>query len=68
MSKRFEVRIRGRRAIACETRAEADDWAAILTTPGAHVTIHDTTTRPAAPPADTGQQPSIFDHLEDHTP
>lgn len=66
-SKPFEVRVRGRRAISCTTQTEADAWAAILATPGAHVTVHDTTPAPVTP-ADTGQQPSFFDHLEDPTP
>jgi len=65
MSRRFEVRVRGRRAIATDTRAEAEDWAAILATSRNHVTVHDTATPP--PPAPV-QHPSIFDHLEDHTP
>ena len=68
MSKHFEVRIRGRKAIATETRAEAEDWAAILTTPTAPATIHDLTVRPAAYPPAPALQPSIFDHLEDPTP
>ena len=68
MSRRYEVRVRGRRAIATETRAEAEDWAAILATPTSPATIHDLTVRPAAYPPIAAQQPIIFDHLEDHTP
>lgn len=68
MSRRYEVRVRGRRAITTETRAEAEDWAAILATATAPATIHNLTVKPAAYPPMPAQQPSIFDHLEDHTP
>lgn len=67
MSRRYEVRVRGRRAIATETRAEAEDWATVLGTSYAPATVHDLAPAPTPPPI-PAQQPSIFDHLEDHTP
>lgn len=68
MSRRFEVRIRGRKVISCTTHDEAQHWADLLGTDYAPSTIHDTAATPVASPPTTVQQPSIFDHLEDPTP
>ena len=40
----FEVHVRGTRAIACEAREEAEDWAVLLGTDYAPATVHELTT------------------------
>lgn len=67
-AKRYEVRVRGRRAITVPTLAEAKDWADLLTTTTAPATIHDLTPPPATTAPDPTPGPDLFTHLEDTTP
>lgn len=65
MAGRFEVHVRGRRAITCTTRDEANDWADLLGTDRAPASIRDTAPPAPAPVGADPRQQTIFNTPED---
>ncbi|MGN7977402.1 hypothetical protein ACTJJ4_07490 [Microbacterium sp. 22195] len=62
---RFEVRIKGDRALSCEDRAEAERWAEVLGTDYAPATVHDAHATPGGcKKTPEANAPTLFDLLD----